>query len=106
MNKKEFEKEPMLGVDIGSGSDYTAYSNKSVTIRDPISYKKVKVSDDFDLNLRKNPGMNEPVLTVIPKGTELELLTTDQPSGEWVKTIYENLEGWINKKFISVLIEE
>jgi hypothetical protein len=44
-----------------------------------------------DTNLRSSPGTNSPVVTLIPKGTSVEV---DKCSNGWCKTSYNGQDGY------------
>ncbi len=49
------------------------------------------------LNVRDEASINSNVLAEIPKGAEI---TVTEFSGNWAKTAYEGVTGWVNVKYI------
>lgn len=49
------------------------------------------------LNMRKSPTMSAEKLTQIPNGT---LVTVTEEDGDWGKTSYKNLTGWVLRKYL------
>ena len=50
------------------------------------------------LNLRANHSLTAGIYSIIPKGTQL---TVTEISGEWGKTSYQGVTGWISLKYAS-----
>ncbi|MGH8710686.1 MAG: SH3 domain-containing protein, partial [Burkholderiales bacterium] len=55
-----------------------------------------------NLNLRSNPGTNQPVIMQLPQGTKVIILNESQNIGgtSWVKVRVGQQEGWVNQKHI------
>ena len=60
------------------------------------SNSKGKVTAD-GLNLRLNPSTSATVLTVIPNGTELEIL---ESNNGWYKVTYNKATGWVSAQYV------
>jgi uncharacterized protein YraI len=55
----------------------------------PAAFAKYTVSCDWGQNLRSGPGLEYPVLRVVPQGATVEAAETD---GHWVRAE----EGWMD----------
>ena len=49
------------------------------------------------VNLREQPTTNSKILTQIPYGTELEVVST---TGEWSYLTYNDMNGYVMNKFL------
>ena len=61
------------------------------------AYAAEKATTTTDLNMRQNKNTNSKVLTIIPKGADVNILDFD---GYWYKVEYNGKEGYSYKKFI------
>ena len=52
------------------------------------------------LNIRKSPSHNAPIIYVLSRGAELEVLA-EGPDG-WLKVKHGNITGWIKGKYVSI----
>jgi murein DD-endopeptidase MepM/ murein hydrolase activator NlpD/uncharacterized protein YraI len=55
-----------------------------------------------DLNVRSGPGLENPVLTVVKQGTNLEVLGRE---GDWLKVRADGVEGFVLSTYVSVVGE-
>ena len=55
-------------------------------------------SDDVRLNLRATPDSNGDVLTQVPNGTDLRVLSND---GEWTQVGYEEYIGYLMNQYLT-----
>lgn len=55
-----------------------------------------------DVNLRLRPGADEPQITVLYRGTLVEVLGDAQRVGEsiWIRVRTQETEGWVNQRYI------
>lgn len=53
-----------------------------------------------NLNLRKNPWIDNNVICVIPKSTLIEINSSNQNFNEWVKVNYNGNTGYVYSKYI------
>lgn len=67
------------------------YANK---YREPVYKYTLK-----NANLRSEKSLNSNIVTVIPKGSKIEVIYSDD---EWSKVIYNSQEGYVYKGLISV----
>ena len=61
------------------------------------AYAAEKATTTTDLNMRQNKNTNSKVITIIPKGADVNILDFD---GYWYKLEYNGKEGYSYKKFI------
>ncbi|CEO20517.1 SH3 domain-containing protein [Paraclostridium sordellii] len=61
------------------------------------AYAAEKATTTTDLNMRENKSTNSKVITIIPKGSNVNILDFD---GYWYKVEYNGKEGYSYKKFI------
>lgn len=59
----------------------------------------VTINATGGLNLRATPDSNGGIITVIPQGTSLTVIST---SGDWDQVNYSNQNGWISKDYVTV----
>jgi uncharacterized protein YraI len=54
------------------------------------------------LNLRAQPGANQPIITTLAQGTSVEALaeTRTADGGVWLQVRSGRFEGWVNGKFL------
>ena len=86
MTKGQQEKEPEL-------DEATAYIGQMC-----------RVAFCSGLNLRNAPGMQAPVLQVLPEGTELlidPLEWTADGTGVWDPVTYDGVNGFVNGQYLS-----
>lgn len=60
------------------------------------------------LNMRTLPSVESDILTKIPKGTEITIISEE---GDWFKVRYSNIEGYVSKQYVllendNITIEE
>lgn len=55
-----------------------------------------------DLNLRSGPGIDYSIVRVLPQGTVVSVLnqTQEVEGSMWMKVRVEEVEGWVNHKFL------
>lgn len=56
------------------------------------------------LNLRKNPGMQAPVLQVLPAGTEIQIDPLEwvaEGTGVWFPVTVDGVNGFVNGQYLS-----
>lgn len=56
-----------------------------------------------DVNLRERPGATAPQITILPRGTEVEVLGEAQRVEEstWVRVRAQGREGWMNQRYVT-----
>jgi uncharacterized protein YraI len=59
------------------------------------------VQTTSDLNLRAGPGTDQPVITTMPAGAEVELVQCPDP-GAWCELNYAGTTGWASANFLTV----
>lgn len=79
------------------------------TVSDSIeeNYGIVNAPND-PLNARTLPSIKSEILTKIPKGTEITIISEE---GDWFKVRYSNIEGYVSKQYVllkndNITIEE
>lgn len=76
-----------------ASEQFTSYAEEKV------EYVTVNTgSDDVRLNLRAEPNSESDVLTQVPNGTDLRVLSTE---GEWTKVGYEEAIGYLMSQYLS-----
>ena len=76
-----------------TSEQFTSYAVESVP------YVTVNTgSDDVRLNLRATPDSNGDVLTQVPNGTDLRVLSSE---GEWTKVGYEEYIGYLMNQYLT-----
>jgi hypothetical protein len=83
----------------------TALSLSAATTPEPNTKNVVAFSG---LKLRVGPGLDQPVLSVIPYGEQIEIIQDTEKSisvewleGKWTKVKFENTEGYIFDGFVT-----
>lgn len=72
-----------------------------VRFRTPEQAEKGIVSTaDSPLNLRKGPFLSSEIISRIPRGTRLVI---GSRSGDWYLTMYNGLQGFVNKNYVKIL---
>lgn len=56
------------------------------------------VSDNFEVTLRSGPTLQHKILRMVPTGSKLELI---ENQGEWSQVKYNNVEGYVQTRFIT-----
>ena len=59
------------------------------------------VTEKDPLNLRSEPSADAPILTTIPKGTNLDLYMSDD--GGWFYVTYNGVSGYVNSAYIAAI---
>ena len=62
------------------------------------STKEMYVNTSAGLNVRKGPSTSYSVITTLPKGTKVNVITT---SGEWSKITSGSITGYVSNKYLS-----
>lgn len=52
-----------------------------------------------DLNMRAGPGVNNPVISVIPRGAEVEVMSC---TGNWCAVDYGGITGYASANFLTM----
>lgn len=61
------------------------------------TYRWVQTRDGVGVNLRKGPGTNYGIITAIPEGTRVELLSAN---GSWCKVKYGSQIGYVSRSYL------
>ena len=66
--------------------------------------KKIKRVRSLELNMRKGPGTDNPIIRVLEQHTEVELLGQDEEvdNGSWVKIQVGHNMGWVNQRYLDL----
>lgn len=76
--------------------------NEIVTDETPVEPIYGIVSGCNKLNIRKDPGVESPIVCIVDSGSKLSIDTTDS-TDEWCKVYTETgFEGFCMKKFITI----
>ncbi|MDR1815175.1 MAG: SH3 domain-containing protein, partial [Clostridiales Family XIII bacterium] len=59
------------------------------------------VSSDEGLRLRKGPGTDYDVLTLLSKGEKLSVLGISASSPDWTYVRYDTYEGWVASQYLT-----
>lgn len=74
-----------------------SYIMEVIPVVDKTGKAVVDTPNDGTVRVRKRPGIDGPVVTTLPEGTEV---TIEEISGEWCKVTYTG-SGYIMKKFLA-----
>jgi hypothetical protein len=55
------------------------------------------------VNLRGGPGLDQPILALLPENSEVELLSR---GGEWTRVRWGSLDGWLSAKYLRAKDDE
>jgi uncharacterized protein YgiM (DUF1202 family) len=56
-----------------------------------------------NLKLRRGPGLEQEVISVLPRGTQVQILGETQPADGfvWVRVSVDEREGWVAQEYLS-----
>jgi uncharacterized protein YraI len=67
------------------------------------SFPAVRVVNPAGLNLRSGPGIDFPVLTILPDGSLAPIVGRDPTLIDWWQIAAEGQLGWVNAQFVQAL---
>jgi len=83
-------------ISLNKGNDFKAEPTNNSNAR------AVMYINTANLNLRSSPGADQSIVTVLPNGTQVELLGESQnvDGSVWIKVSANGYTGWVNQKYL------